>query len=104
MVSELLSRYSEMPIQEISDSTEIYPDHIYLMPPRKNMMIASDVGRHPKRPVRTSRTGLHLLSVYLRALYRGNGFPFAWRLPVASSCELLYQVTLISCESGAGFL
>ncbi|MED5441215.1 MAG: chemotaxis protein CheB [Pseudomonadota bacterium] len=47
MVSELLSRYSEMPIQEISDSTEIYPDHIYLMPPRKNMMIASDVGRHP---------------------------------------------------------
>ena len=40
MVSELLSRYSEMPIQEISDSTEIYPDHIYLMPPRKNMMIA----------------------------------------------------------------
>ena len=40
MVPELLSRYSDMPIQQISDSTEIYPDHIYLMPPRKNMMIA----------------------------------------------------------------
>jgi two-component system CheB/CheR fusion protein len=40
MMPELLSRHSRMPIQQISDSTEIYPDHIYLMPPRKNMMIA----------------------------------------------------------------
>lgn len=40
MMPELLSRHSRMPIQQITDSTEIHSDHIYLMPPRKNMMIA----------------------------------------------------------------
>ncbi|WP_369985698.1 chemotaxis protein CheB [Thalassolituus sp.] len=40
MMPELLSRHSTMPIQQVTDSTELLADHIYLMPPRNNMMIA----------------------------------------------------------------
>ena len=40
MMPELLSRHSNMPIQQVSDSTELLADHIYLMPARNNMMIA----------------------------------------------------------------
>jgi two-component system CheB/CheR fusion protein len=39
MMSELLSKHTDMPIFEVSDSIIIEPNAIYLMPPRKNMLI-----------------------------------------------------------------
>lgn len=39
MMPELLSKYTEMPIFQVSDSMVIESDAIYLMPPRKNMLI-----------------------------------------------------------------
>ncbi len=39
MMSELLTKHTDMPILEVSDSISIEADTIYLMPPRKNMLI-----------------------------------------------------------------
>jgi two-component system CheB/CheR fusion protein len=39
MMSELLKKHTDMPIFEVSDSIAVEPDAIYLVPPRKNMLI-----------------------------------------------------------------
>ena len=39
MMSELLRKNTTMPIFEVTDSIVIEPNSIYLMPPRKNMLI-----------------------------------------------------------------
>ena len=39
MMSELLTKHTDMPIFEVSDSIAIEANAIYLMPPRKNMLI-----------------------------------------------------------------
>ena len=39
MMSELLTKHTDMPIFEVADSIVIEPNAIYLMPPRKNMLI-----------------------------------------------------------------
>ncbi|MEK9711449.1 MAG: chemotaxis protein CheB [Thalassolituus sp.] len=40
MMPELLSRYTKMPIMQATDGIKLEADHVYLMPPRKNMMMA----------------------------------------------------------------
>ncbi|WP_299076888.1 chemotaxis protein CheB [uncultured Paraglaciecola sp.] len=40
MMSELLSRHTELPIETLEDGMVIQADHIYLTPPRKNVMLA----------------------------------------------------------------
>ncbi len=39
MMPELLSRYTKMPIAQASDGVELHANHVYLMPPKKNMML-----------------------------------------------------------------
>ena len=39
MMSELLTKHTDMPIFEVSDSIIVEPNAIYLVPPRKNMLI-----------------------------------------------------------------
>lgn len=40
MMDELLSRHSRMPICVVSHGIEVRPNHIYLLPPRKEMVIS----------------------------------------------------------------
>ncbi len=39
MMDELLARHSDMPIQQAEEDTEVQPNHVYLLPPRKEMII-----------------------------------------------------------------
>lgn len=39
LMDELLARYTSMPISIITDGVVIVPDHIYLIPPRRNVVI-----------------------------------------------------------------
>src|SRR6187399_2471425 len=39
MMGELLSRHSSMPIEVVTHGTEVLANHIYLLPPRKEMVI-----------------------------------------------------------------
>lgn len=40
MMDELLARRTRIPIVRVEDGTEIQPNHIYLMPPRKEMILS----------------------------------------------------------------
>lgn len=59
MMPELLSRHTRMPVEQVEDGTFILPDHVYLMPPRTNMMIAEGKlllseqvpDTHPQMPI-----------------------------------------------------
>ncbi len=39
MMDELLARHTKIPIQIATDSMEVFPDNIYLIPPRKNISL-----------------------------------------------------------------
>ena len=39
MMSELLARYTSLPVVKAENETPVEADHIYLIPPRKNMTI-----------------------------------------------------------------
>lgn len=40
MMGELLSRHTNMPILSVEDGLEVKPDHVYLLPPRKEMIVS----------------------------------------------------------------
>src|SRR5207248_9335428 len=39
VMDELLARHSDMPIQQAEDNIEVRPNHVYLLPPKKEMII-----------------------------------------------------------------
>jgi two-component system, chemotaxis family, CheB/CheR fusion protein len=40
LMDELLARHTELPIRLVEDGLEIEPDHVYLIPPKKEMIIS----------------------------------------------------------------
>ncbi|MCA9262602.1 MAG: PAS domain-containing protein [Planctomycetales bacterium] len=50
MMTELLGRHTALPITEATDNLEVHPDHIYLIPPGKEMIIAEHKLRLSDRP------------------------------------------------------
>jgi len=59
MMPELLSRYTKMPIHQVTDGIQLEADRVYLMPPRKNMLIGDGKlllseqvpDTHPQMPI-----------------------------------------------------
>ncbi|NTW69354.1 MAG: PAS domain S-box protein [Chlorobiaceae bacterium] len=43
IMAELLQRITPMPVQQVTDQLKIEPDHVYLIPPNKNMTILHGV-------------------------------------------------------------
>src|SRR3982750_895557 len=39
LMDELIARHSEMPVVVVEDGTKVEPNHIYLLPPRKEMIV-----------------------------------------------------------------
>jgi two-component system CheB/CheR fusion protein len=39
-LGEILSRVSRMPVREVEDGMALEPDHVYVMPPNRDMVIA----------------------------------------------------------------
>src|SRR5437764_9784410 len=42
-LSEIISRFTSMPVAEAIHSTSIQPDHIYIIPPNKDITIVNDI-------------------------------------------------------------
>jgi two-component system CheB/CheR fusion protein len=40
MMDELLARHTHMPIKQVEDGVVVQPDHVYLIPPKKEMIIS----------------------------------------------------------------
>ncbi len=43
MLSDLLSKYTKMKVMEVKDRTKVEPDHVYVIPPNKDMAILDGV-------------------------------------------------------------
>lgn len=71
MMDELLSRRTTLPVTVVEDGTEVEPDHIYLIPPKKEMIISSS------RLLLRDKSSEHELAlpidVFLRSLARDCG-------------------------------
>src|SRR5262249_46388018 len=59
MLSEILSRATSMPVMEVQEEATVEPNHVYVIPPGRNMIIAGgalkllprEQTRTPHRPV-----------------------------------------------------
>jgi len=71
LMGELLSRHTPIPVQTASDGLQIEPDHIYLIPPKKNMTIFSGRLYLVDPP---GKTGLNLpIDIFFRSLAQERG-------------------------------
>lgn len=71
LMVELLSKKTEMPVVRAEDGVQILPDHVYLIPPRKNMTIFH--GRLMLTDQDSSR-GINLpIDIFLRSLSEDQG-------------------------------
>jgi two-component system CheB/CheR fusion protein len=48
-LTELLRRYTEMPVVEVQDEIEVEPDHVYVIAPDQSLTLNGDV-LHPSKP------------------------------------------------------
>jgi two-component system CheB/CheR fusion protein len=51
MMAELLAKHTSMPIQRIEDGTRLLANHIYLAPPRKNVVVEEGVLHLEEKPL-----------------------------------------------------
>lgn len=43
MMGDLLQRYTEMPIREVQDGVELVPNHVYIIPPNKDLALQNNL-------------------------------------------------------------
>ena len=43
MLAEILSRVTSMPVSEVHDEPLVEPNHVYIIPPARNMIITGDI-------------------------------------------------------------
>ncbi|MGI6118115.1 MAG: chemotaxis protein CheB [Bilifractor sp.] len=65
LLAEILSKYSSMPVTEIQDGMSVERNHIYMIPPKYNVEIISDVLRLREYD---SRAINHPIDVFFRSL------------------------------------
>lgn len=66
MLSEILSRSTKMPVVQVEDEPEVAPNHIYVIPPGRGMIIS---GGHLKLVTQTeNRAHVRTIDGFLRSL------------------------------------
>jgi two-component system CheB/CheR fusion protein len=71
LMDELLARRTELPVRLVEDGVEVEPDHVYLIPPRKEMIIS---GRRLLLSERDRQQELSLpIDVFFRSLAQDCG-------------------------------
>lgn len=63
---ELLKRYTRMPVVEATDTVEIQPDHVYMIPPNKAMTISNCTLRLEEQPEHPGI--IHSIDTFFRSL------------------------------------
>lgn len=71
LMAELLSRNTELPIQEVKEGTTIKPGHVYLIPAKKNMAIKNGILHLTNKP---KRHELNLpIDIFFKSLAQDKG-------------------------------
>lgn len=66
LLSEILSRTTQMPVQEVQDGMELAPNQVYVIPPNRNLTIAQ--GKLRLTPREKSRGTNTTIDVFFRSL------------------------------------
>jgi chemotaxis response regulator CheB len=65
-LTQILTRATSMPVREVTDSLRVEPNHVYVIPPDKNMDIVRGVLKLRSRPA--SRAPFRPINVFLESL------------------------------------
>ena len=70
-LAEILSRATQMPVNEVKDEPQVQPNHVYVIPPDRSMVISSgSLKLLPRRPVRGQH---HPIDQFLESLAADQG-------------------------------
>jgi len=72
LMDELLARHTEMPIHLVEDGMSIEPDHVYLIPPKKEMIISGGRFLLSEREVHQQELSLPI-DIFFRSLAQDCG-------------------------------
>ncbi|MBF0571795.1 MAG: PAS domain S-box protein [Candidatus Omnitrophica bacterium] len=71
MLTEIITRITRMPTQEVKNRMPVYPDHVYIIPPNKKMTISNGKFR---LGLRTETLGLYLpIDCFFTSLAKDRG-------------------------------
>jgi chemotaxis response regulator CheB len=66
LLHEILPRYTEMPVELITDSLRIQPDHVFIIPAQRDLHVLD--GEFHLRPISKPRGWPDVITVFLRSL------------------------------------
>jgi chemotaxis response regulator CheB len=66
MLHEILPRYTKMPVELISEKLDIYPNHVFIIPEKRDLHILDDEFR--LKPISKPRGWPDVITVFLRSL------------------------------------
>jgi two-component system CheB/CheR fusion protein len=72
LMDELLARHTQLPIRLVEDGMRVEPDHVYLIPPKKEMIISEGVLLLSERDTRQQELSLPI-DVFFRSLAQDCG-------------------------------
>ena len=71
VLSQILNRATTMPVMEVADNTPVEPDHVYVIPPGKNLVFSDG---HLQLAPRTQKLGQHRpIDHFMRSLAEEHG-------------------------------
>jgi chemotaxis response regulator CheB len=66
LLHEILPRYTEMPVELITDSLRIRPNHVFIIPPQRDLHVLD--GQFLLKPISKPRGWPDVITVFLRSL------------------------------------
>lgn len=66
LLHEILPRYTEMPVELITDSLQIRPNHVFIIPAQRDLHVLN--GRFHLKPISKPRGWPDVITVFLRSL------------------------------------
>jgi chemotaxis response regulator CheB len=68
LLHEILPRYTEMPVERITERLLIRPDHVFIIPPQRDLHVLG--GEFRLKPISKPRGWPDVITVFLRSLTR----------------------------------
>jgi two-component system CheB/CheR fusion protein len=98
LLSELLGKHTKLPVREATEGTKVQPDHVYIIPPNKNMTLENGSLR---LAARTLHRGQHMpVDIFLRSLAADRGNRAAGVILSGANTDGALGVEAIKAEGG----
>jgi chemotaxis response regulator CheB len=66
LLHEILPKYTTMPVELISDRMDIYPNHVFIIPPKRDLHVME--GEFHLKPISKPRGWPDVITVFLRSM------------------------------------